>query len=87
MKSVWNEPLASQVAAVVGNLVLVPVHAHRGVAAVAAVSHLVAEAARGRECHDPVLVHGNPAVRVRLVKSSQLFISVRHDVRIAKCVF
>ena len=87
LESVRNEPLANQVSTVVWHLVPVPVLAHRGVAAVAAVSHLVAEAARCRECHDPVLVHGNPAVRVRLVKSSQLFISVWHDVRIAKCVF
>ena len=75
-----------EVAAVVGH-VLGPVLAHRGVAAVAAVSELVAEAARGRVGHDLVAVEGNPAVRVRLVKSTQLFVWVRHDIGITKSFF
>ena len=75
-----------EVAAVVGH-VLGPVLAHGGVAAVAAVSELVAEAARGRVRHDPVVVEGNPALGVRLVKSAQLFVRVGHDIGIAKSFF
>ena len=49
------------VPAVVGHLVRGLVHAHGGVAAVAAVSGHVAEAARGRVRHDPVgnIAHKN----------------------------
>ena len=75
-----------EVAAVVG-YVLGPVLAHLGVAAVAAVSELVAEAARGRVGHGPVAVEGNPALGVRLVKSTQLFVGVWHDIGIAKSLF
>ena len=75
-----------EVATVVGN-VLGPVLAHGGVAAVAAVSELVAEAARGRVGHDPVVVEGNPALRVRLVKSAQLFVGIWHDIGITKSFF
>ena len=75
-----------EVATVVGN-VLGPVLAHGGVAAVAAVSELVPEAARGRVGHGPVAVEGNPAVRVCFVKSTQLFVGVLHDVGITKSLF
>ena len=75
------------VPAVVRHLVPGPVHAHGGAAAVAAVSHLVPEAARGREGHLLVGVHGDPALRVRLVKSSQLFVGVRHYIGIAERFF
>ena len=75
-----------EVAAVVGH-VLGPVLAHSGVAAVAAVSELVAEAARGRVGHGPVAVEGNPALGVRLVKSTQLFVWVWHDIGITKSFF
>ena len=86
IEPIWNEPLSMHVSTVVGH-VWDPLLALGGVAAVAAVSLLIAEAARGREGHHPILVHGYPSIGVSLVKSSQLFISVRHDVRIAKCVF
>ena len=76
-----------KIAAVVGHLVRDPVHAHGGVAAVAAVSHLVPEAARGREGHLLVGVHGDPALRVRLVQSTQLFVGVRHYIGIAERFF
>ena len=75
-----------EVATVVGN-VLGPVLAHGGVAAVAAVSELVPEAACGRVGHGPVAVEGNPAVRVCFVKSTQLFVGVLHDVGITKSLF
>ena len=75
-----------EVAAVVGN-VLGPVLAHGGVAAVAAVSELVPEAARGRVGHGPVAVERNPALGVRLVKSTQLFVGICHDINIAKGFF
>ena len=83
---IWNEPLSMHVSTVVGH-VLGPVLAHRGVAAVAAVSGHVAEAARGRVRHDPVVVEGNPALGVRLVKSVQLFVGVWHDIGITKSFF
>ena len=86
IEPVGDEPLSQHVAAVVGH-VLGPVLAHRGVAAVAAVSGHVAEAARGRVRHDPVVVEGNPALRVRLVKSAQLFIGIWHDIGITKSFF
>ena len=66
-ESVWDEPLADQVTAVVGHLVQGPVLAHLGAAAVAAVSQLVPEAARGHERHLPILVHGNSSVRVHFM--------------------
>ena len=75
-----------EVAAVVGH-VLGPVLALGGVAAVAAVSLLIAEAARGREGHHPILVHGYPSIGVSLVKSSQLFICIWHDIGIEKSFF
>ena len=76
------------VPAVVRHLVPGPIHAHGGAAAVAAVSHLVPEAARGREGHLLlVVVHGDPALRVRLVESSQLFVGVRHYICIAERFF
>ena len=83
-EAVWDEPLTDHVSAVVRYLVLGLVLALDGVAAVAAVSLLVAEAARGREGHDPTVVHCNSAVRVCLMKSSKLFVCVWHYVRIAK---
>ena len=86
IEPVGDEPLSQHVAAVVGD-VLGPVLAHRGVAAVAAVSGHVAEAARGRVGHDPVVVEGNPALRVRLVKSAQLFVGIWHDIGITKSFF
>ena len=87
LESVRNEPLANQVSTVVWHLVPVPVLAHRGVAAVAAVSHLVAEAARGREGHLLVLVQSYPALRVRLMQSSKLFVGIRHYICIAESFF
>ena len=86
-ESVWDEPLADQVTAVVGHLVQGPVLAHLGAAAVAAVSQLVLEAAGSGESHDPVLVHGHSALGVRLVKSTQLSVGVKHDVGITKGFF
>ena len=77
-----------KIAAVVGHLVRGPVLADGGVAAVAAVSHLVPEAARGREGHLLlVVVHGDPALRVRLVESLKLFVGVRHYICIAERFF
>ena len=75
------------VPAVVGHLVRGLVHAHGGVAAVAAVSQLVPQAARGHERHLPILVHGNSSVRVHFMKSAQLFVCVHHDIRITKSFF
>ena len=86
IEPIGDEPLSVEVPAVVGH-VLGPVLAHGGVAAVAAVSGHVAEAARGRVGHDPVVVEGNPALGVRLVKSAQLFVGVGHDIGIAKSFF
>ena len=86
-KTVRNEPLAELVTAVVGHLVRGPVLAHRGVAAVAAVSHLVPEAGGGCEGHDPVFIHCNTAIGVCFMESSQLFVRVWHYIGIAKCFF
>ena len=76
-----------KIAAVVGHLVRGPVLAHRGVAAVAAVSHLVPEAGGGCEGHDPVFIHCNTAIGVCFMESSQLFVRVWHYIGIAKCFF
>ena len=57
------------------------------VTSVAAVSHLVPEAARGCEGHLLVLVQSYPALRVRLVESSKLFVGVRHYIGIAERFF
>ena len=86
-ESVWDEPLADQVTAVVGHLVRGPVLAHLGAAAVAAVSQLVAEPGGGRKGHPPILVHGNSSIWVRLMKSAQLFVGIWHDISIAKGLF
>ena len=75
------------VPAVVRHLVPGPVHAHGGAAAVAAVSHLVPEAARGSEGHLLVLVQSYPALRVRLMQSSKLFVGIRHYICIAESFF
>ena len=86
IEPIWNEPLSMHVSTVVGH-VWDPLLALGGVAAVAAVSGHVAEAARGRVGHGPVAVEGNPAVRVCFVKSTQLFVGVLHDVGITKSLF
>ena len=86
IEPIWNEPLSMHVSTVVGH-VWDPLLALGGMAAVAAVSGDVAEAARGRVGHDPVVVEGNPALGVRLVKSAQLFVRVGHDIGIAKSFF
>ena len=86
IEPVGDEPLSQHVAAVVGH-VLGPVLAHRGVAAVAAVSHLIPEAGGGREGHDPVFIHCYTAIGVCFMESSQLFVRVWHYIGIAKCFF
>ena len=86
-ESVWDEPLADQVTAVAGHLVRGPVLAQLGAAAVAAVSHLIAEPGGAHEGHPPILVHGNSSIWVRLVKSTQLFVGICHDINIAKGFF
>ena len=56
-------------------------------ASVAAMSELVSEAAGGHEGHNLVLAHSDPAVRIRLMKSSQLFIHIWHNVCIKESFF
>ena len=83
-KTVRNEPLAELVTAVVGHLVRGPVLAHRGVAAVAAVSELVAESTSLREGHDPVAVHGNSSIGIRFMKGTKFSVGVCHYIGITK---
>ena len=86
-ESVWDEPLADQVTAVVGHLVRGPVLAHLGVAAVAAVSELVAESTSLREGHDPVAVHGNSSIGIRFMKGTKFSVGICHNVGITKFFF
>ena len=67
--------------------VLGPVLAPVRVASVAAVSDLVSEAAGGGERHHLVLGHVHPAVRVRLMESSQLSVEICHDIGIVEGFF
>ena len=67
--------------------VLGPVLAPVRVASVAAVSDLVSEAAGGGERHHLVLGHVHPAVRVRLMESSQLPVEICHDIGIVEGFF
>ena len=67
--------------------VLGPVLAPVRVASVTAVSDFVSEAAGGCEGHHLVVRHANSAVGVRFMKSSQLFIKIRHDIGIVEGFF
>ena len=67
--------------------VLGPVLALLRAASVAAMSELVSEAAGGHEGHNLVLAHSDPAVRIRLMKSSQLFVHIWHDICIKESFF
>ena len=86
-KTVRNEPLAELVTAVVGHLVRGPVLAHRGLAAVAAVSELVAESTSLREGHYPVAVHGNSSVGICFMKGTKFSVGVCHYIGITKFFF
>ena len=87
-EAIWDEPLLVPRAVVRDRChVLGPVLALLWAASVAAMSELVSEAAGGHEGHNLVLAHSDPAVRIRLMESSQLFIHIWHNICIKESFF